>query len=84
MTFNDVGELLTGDSNGNIIIWQPNTIRIQRTIYDAHDGSIFDICALKDGTIVTGGGKDKKIIEWNANMNRTGREAKVCFSPFFD
>lgn len=77
MTFNDVGELLTGDSNGNIIVWHQNSGRIIRTIFNAHDGSIFDICTLKDGTIVTGGGKDKKIIEWNANMNRTGREAKV-------
>lgn len=77
MTFNDVGELLTGDSNGNIIVWHQNSGRMIRTIFNAHDGSIFDICTLKDGTIVTGGGKDKKIIEWNANMNRTGREAKL-------
>ena len=77
MAFNDMGELLTGDSNGNIIVWHQNSNRIVRTIHNAHDGNIFDICTLKDGTIVSGGGKDKKIIEWDANMNKTGREAKV-------
>lgn len=77
VAFNDVGELLTGDSNGNINIWHRNSCRLIKTIFNAHDGSIFDICSLKDGTFVTGGGKDKKIIEWDSSMNKTGREAKV-------
>ncbi|KPM01385.1 echinoderm microtubule-associated protein-like protein 1 [Sarcoptes scabiei] len=77
MSFTDVGELLTGDSNGNIIIWHKNTCRIIRTIQNAHEGPIFDICSLKNGTFVTGGGKDKRIIEWDSNMNRTGKEAKL-------
>lgn len=79
MTFNDTGELLTGDSNGNIMVWQTSTYRIARTIFGAHEGAIFDICTLKNGIIVSGGSKDKKIVEWDANMNRTGREAKVRF-----
>lgn len=82
MSFTDVGELLTGDSNGNIIIWHKNTCRIIRTIQNAHEGPIFDICSLKNGTFVTGGGKDKRIIEWDSNMNRTGKEAKVSESIF--
>lgn len=77
IAFTDNGELITGDSNGNIIIWHQSSNRIVRTIHNAHDGSIFDICTLKDGKIVSGGGKDKRIIEWDSNMNRTGREAKV-------
>ncbi|KAJ6218486.1 hypothetical protein RDWZM_009643 [Blomia tropicalis] len=77
LAFNDLGELLTGDSNGNIIVWHQNTNRIVRIIHNAHDGAIFDICTLKDGKIVSGGGKDKKIVEWDSNMSRTGREAKL-------
>lgn len=77
LAFNDLGELLTGDSNGNIIIWNSAMGRICRTIMGAHDGPIFNICTLKDGKIVSGGGKDKRIIEWDAAMVRTGREAKV-------
>ena len=81
MAYNDLGELLTGDSNGNIMVWQRSTNRPIRTIYNAHDGGVFTICILKDGTLVTGGGKDKRIVEWDLNINRTGREAKV-FSKY--
>jgi microtubule-associated protein-like 1/2 len=77
MAYNDIGELLTGDSNGNIIVWQKSTNRSTRTVYNAHDGGVFTICAMKDGTIVTGGGKDRRIVEWDSNLNKTGREAKV-------
>ena len=77
MAYNDLGELLTGDSNGNIMVWQRTTYRPIRTIYNAHEGGVFTICVLKDGTVVTGGGKDKRIVEWDLNLNRTGREAKV-------
>ena len=76
MAFNHCGELLTGDSNGSMIVWAPSTNRIIRTIHSAHDGQIFDICVLKDGCVVTGG-KDKRIVEWDLRLNRTGREAKV-------
>jgi microtubule-associated protein-like 1/2 len=77
MAYNDVGELLTGDSNGNIIVWQKGTNRSTRTVHNAHDSGVFTICAMKDGTIVTGGGKDRRIVEWDSNLNKTGREAKV-------
>ena len=78
MAYNDLGELLTGDSNGNIMVWQRSANRPIRTIFNAHEGGVFTVCILKDGTVVTGGGKDKRIVEWDINLNRTGREAKVC------
>ena len=77
MAYNDLGELLTGDSNGNIMFWQRTLNRPIRTIYNAHEGGVFTICILKDGTVMTGGGKDRRIVEWDANLNRTGREAKL-------
>lgn len=81
MSFNDVGEILVGDSNGNISLWHPTSHRIIRVIMGAHEGPIFDICTLKNGTFVTGGGKDKRIIEWDSSMVPTGNEATVCNRP---
>ncbi|XP_054153345.1 echinoderm microtubule-associated protein-like 2 isoform X2 [Oppia nitens] len=77
MAYNDMGELLTGDSNGNIMVWQRGSNRPVRAVYGAHDGGVFTICVLKDGSVVTGGGKDKRIVEWDFMLSRTGREAKL-------
>lgn len=42
-----------------------------------HDGSIFSMCVLKDGTVITGGGKDGRILHFDATLNLTGEEAQV-------
>lgn len=42
-----------------------------------HDGPIFSMCSLKDGGIVTGGGKDGRIIVLKADLNPTGVEMNV-------
>lgn len=44
---------------------------------NVHEGSIFSICVLKDGFIVTGGGKDGKILYFDESLNLTGEEAQV-------
>lgn len=77
LAFNDNGELLTGDSNGNIMVWMRGSNRPSRTIFNAHEAGVFTICTLKDGTYLTGGGKDRRIVEWDQKFNPTGREAKV-------
>lgn len=77
MAFNDNGELLTGDSNGNLMVWLRGNNRPCRTIFNAHESGVFTVCTLKDGTYLTGGGKDRRIVEWDQKFNPTGREAKV-------
>ncbi|UYV78229.1 EML1 [Cordylochernes scorpioides] len=77
MAFTELGELLTGDSNGNILVWPRGSNRVSRTLYGAHDGGVFSICPMKDGTYVTGGGKDRRIVEWDHGLNATGREARL-------
>ena len=42
-----------------------------------HEGSIFSICVLKNGNIITGGGKDGKILYFDASLNLTGEEAQA-------
>lgn len=34
----------------------------------AHEGSVFTMCALQGGAILSGGGKDRKIIRWSADL----------------
>lgn len=51
---------------------------IIKVIKSVHEGSVFSICVLKEGSIITGGGKDGRIIQFDNNLQRTGYEAQVC------
>ncbi|XP_043525554.1 echinoderm microtubule-associated protein-like 2 isoform X6 [Frieseomelitta varia] len=77
VAFNQSGDVLTGDSNGNIIVWGRGTNTISKIVRNIHEGSIFSICVLKDGFIVTGGGKDGKILYFDESLNLTGEEAQI-------
>lgn len=46
------------------------TNRISCAIQGAHEGGIFALCMLRDGTLVSGGGKDRKLISWNGNYQK--------------
>uniref|UniRef100_A0A3Q2EID8 EMAP like 3 n=1 Tax=Cyprinodon variegatus TaxID=28743 RepID=A0A3Q2EID8_CYPVA len=78
--FSLTGDVLTGDSEGNILPWAKSaadtktlgkgakeTFQIVRPI-KAHEGSVFALCALKCGALISGGGKDRKIIRWSADL----------------
>lgn len=75
--FNQAGDVLTGDSNGNIIVWGRGTNTIARFIKRVHDGAIFSLCSLKDGGLVSGGGKDGRIILFRQDLNAVGVELTV-------
>lgn len=36
----------------------------------AHEGGIFSLCVLKDGTLVSGGGKDRKVVLWGYDYRK--------------
>ncbi|XP_078391038.1 echinoderm microtubule-associated protein-like 3 isoform X1 [Cetorhinus maximus] len=74
------GDVLTGDSEGNILLWgkaaadtktlgkgAKETYQIVKQT-KAHEGSIFTLCIMRDGTLLSGGGKDRKIIHWNPSL----------------
>ncbi|KAM6203122.1 echinoderm microtubule-associated protein-like 1 isoform 6-T6 [Rhynchocyon petersi] len=67
VTFSENGDTITGDSSGNILVWGKGTNRISHAVPGAHEGGIFALCMLRDGTLVSGGGKDRKLISWNGN-----------------
>uniref|UniRef100_A0A671MPJ9 Echinoderm microtubule-associated protein-like 3 n=1 Tax=Sinocyclocheilus anshuiensis TaxID=1608454 RepID=A0A671MPJ9_9TELE len=54
--FSLTGDVLTGDSEGNILTWGKST--------RAHEGSVFTMCILQGGAILSGGGKDRKVIQF--------------------
>ncbi|KAG2469234.1 EMAL4 protein, partial [Polypterus senegalus] len=78
--FNENGDVLTGDSEGNILTWgktaadtktlgkgAKETYQIVRQT-KAHEGSIFTLCLLKSGALLSGGGKDRKIMWWSKDL----------------
>ncbi|XP_054988385.1 echinoderm microtubule-associated protein-like 1 isoform X2 [Sorex araneus] len=82
VTFSENGDTITGDSSGNILVWGKGTNRISCAIQGAHEGGIFALCMLRDGTLVSGGGKDRKLISWNGNYQKLHKtEIPEQFGP---
>ncbi|KAK7176880.1 hypothetical protein R3I93_000965 [Phoxinus phoxinus] len=78
--FSLTGDVLTGDSEGNILTWGKSaadiktlgkgakeTLQIMKQTR-AHEGSVFTMCLLQGGALLSGGGKDRKIIRWSADL----------------
>uniref|UniRef100_A0A1A8UVV6 Echinoderm microtubule associated protein like 2 n=1 Tax=Nothobranchius furzeri TaxID=105023 RepID=A0A1A8UVV6_NOTFU len=70
VAFAENGDAITGDSGGNIYIWAKGGNRISQVVSGAHDGGVFSVCVLKDGTMVSGGGKDRKVVLWDRNYRK--------------
>ncbi|XP_037124550.1 echinoderm microtubule-associated protein-like 2 isoform X1 [Syngnathus acus] len=70
VAFAENGDAITGDSSGNIYVWAKGGNRISQVMPGAHEGGIFSICVLKDGTMVSGGGKDRKVALWDRDYRK--------------
>ncbi|KAJ8359652.1 hypothetical protein SKAU_G00161770 [Synaphobranchus kaupii] len=80
LAFLSNGDILTGDSGGIMLVWSRTTVepapgkgpkgvyQISRQI-KGHDGSVFTLCQMRNGTLLTGGGKDRKITLWDHSLN---------------
>ncbi|KAK2921482.1 echinoderm microtubule-associated protein-like 4 isoform X1 [Channa argus] len=86
LAFLSTGDILTGDSGGVMLVWTrsstetpnskgPRAFQISRQV-KAHEGSIFCMCEMRSGTLLTGGGKDRKIILWDHEL-RADRDIEV-------
>ncbi|XP_025030601.1 echinoderm microtubule-associated protein-like 3 isoform X1 [Python bivittatus] len=75
--FDTNGDVLTGDSEGNILTWArvaadirtlgkgaKETYQISKQTH-AHEGSIFCLCLCRDGSVLSGGGKDRRLVQWS-------------------
>ncbi|XP_055735671.1 echinoderm microtubule-associated protein-like 2 isoform X3 [Salvelinus fontinalis] len=82
VAFAENGDAITGDSSGNIYVWAKGGNRISRVVAKAHEGGIFSLCVLKDGTLVSGGGKDRRMVLWDHDYNKQSEmEVPEAFGP---
>ena len=42
----------------------------------AHEGSVFALCRRRDGTVLSGGGKDRRLLSWSPDLTLL-QEAEV-------
>uniref|UniRef100_A0A673Y2Y9 EMAP like 2 n=1 Tax=Salmo trutta TaxID=8032 RepID=A0A673Y2Y9_SALTR len=82
VAFAENGDAITGDSSGNIYVWAKGGNRISQVVAKAHEGGIFSLCVLKDGTLVSGGGKDRRMVLWDHDYNKQSEmEVPEVFGP---
>lgn len=53
------------------------TNTIVKIVKAVHEGAIFSLCVLKDGSVVSGGGKDARLVLLNSDLESTGEETTV-------
>uniref|UniRef100_A0A8C9B3S0 EMAP like 2 n=1 Tax=Prolemur simus TaxID=1328070 RepID=A0A8C9B3S0_PROSS len=70
VTFLEGGDVVTGDSGGNLYVWGKGGNRITQEVLGAHDGGVFGLCALRDGTLVSGGGRDRRVVLWGPDYSK--------------
>ncbi|NXN96341.1 EMAL3 protein, partial [Rhinopomastus cyanomelas] len=72
--FDADGAVLTGDSEGNILTWSRTPGKAGKETYQieqqtrAHEGSIFALCRRRDGSVLSGGGKDRRLLSWSPGL----------------
>ena len=49
------------------VVFPAETYQIMQ-LTKAHEGSVFTLCTLQGGALLSGGGKDRKIIRWSADL----------------
>uniref|UniRef100_A0A4W5QUJ8 EMAP like 2 n=1 Tax=Hucho hucho TaxID=62062 RepID=A0A4W5QUJ8_9TELE len=98
VAFAENGDAITGDSSGNIYVWAKGLFedssllthcnlvlcgnRISQVVARAHEGGIFSLCVLKDGTLVSGGGKDRRMVLWDHDYHKQSEmEVPEAFGP---
>ncbi|XP_023324259.1 echinoderm microtubule-associated protein-like 1 [Eurytemora carolleeae] len=64
------GEILTGDSEGNIMVWR--SVKVTRVLKGAHTGPVSDICVLEDGSFISGGVSDGTLCIFNSTYELIG------------
>ncbi|VDM65203.1 unnamed protein product [Strongylus vulgaris] len=63
MCFAETGDVVTGDSNGTLSLWDPTSYKVKKQAHGVHPGGVFALCISKKGTLLSAG-KDRTIAEW--------------------
>ncbi|KRX38988.1 Echinoderm microtubule-associated protein-like 1 [Trichinella murrelli] len=76
-TFADNGDLLTGDLDSAITVWDARNGRQKYKFKTAHSGGVTLMLVNKCGTLFTTGGRDHKLIEWAPNLQKICKIAQI-------
>ncbi|KAK6045220.1 WD domain, G-beta repeat protein, partial [Cooperia oncophora] len=63
MCFSETGDVITGDSNGTLSLWDPTTFKTRKQAHGVHPGGVFALCVSRKGTLLSAG-KDRTVAEW--------------------
>uniref|UniRef100_A0A8C6ME53 EMAP like 1 n=1 Tax=Nothobranchius furzeri TaxID=105023 RepID=A0A8C6ME53_NOTFU len=79
VTFAENGDAVTGDSI--CLIVEEQSGHQSHVIQGAHEGSIFAVCMLRNGTLVSGG-KDRRLVSWDSSYQQMQTlEVPELFGP---
>ncbi|XGW03518.1 hypothetical protein V3C99_015028 [Haemonchus contortus] len=63
MCFSETGDVITGDSNGTLSLWDPITFKTKKQAHGVHPGGVFALCISRKGTLLSAG-KDRTVAEF--------------------
>jgi microtubule-associated protein-like 1/2 len=75
LAFSSAGDLITGDSSGNVLVWGRGYNAVTQALWAVHEGPVFLVCVLRDGSLVTGGGRDRRLLRLDPEYRPTGELA---------
>ncbi|VDN05354.1 unnamed protein product [Thelazia callipaeda] len=64
--FTEYGNIITGDSNGTLTLWDTSEVEMIRQALNAHVGGVWALCSLKNAHFLSAG-KDGSLTEWQTN-----------------
>eukprot|EP00058_Branchiostoma_floridae_P012989 XP_002598477.1 hypothetical protein BRAFLDRAFT_66854 [Branchiostoma floridae] len=76
ISFTQNGDVITGDSKGNILIFKKDSNQAGRSIIGAHKDGVTALYLRRDGTLISGGG-DKKLVLWDLDLQKPLKIAKL-------
>ena len=59
----------------HVFIWGRGYNAVTKALWGVHEGPVFTVCVLKDGSVITGGGKDRRAVKFDSCYRPTGEEA---------
>ncbi|XP_065343773.1 echinoderm microtubule-associated protein-like 2 isoform X3 [Cloeon dipterum] len=77
LAFSQNGEVLSGDSNGHIIVWVRGGNTVSKVVRGVHEGSVFCLAVTNEGQVISGGGKDRRIVQLDHSLSSSGASAQL-------
>lgn len=80
--FTSIGDVVTGDTNGNILLFKNGSNRVAKASKPSQKGGIFSVCVLPDDTVVSGG-KDGQFSLWDNDLIKLKDLSQLddCYGP---